>query len=147
MNDIHQLALDLPKLAEALKLQVAEAMRLTAMDFLQRVIPVTPVDTGYCRANWRVGIDSVNKTVSTPPSGAERRANKGRAWYPMPATVKELSGASLYPRNSIYVTNSVHYLQYLEEGSSAKAPAHFVRTAAKDTANHMNEFIAKAKGP
>lgn len=85
----------------------------------QLLVLATPVDTGHARANWQVGLGN-NPTEELPafdPSGQE--------------TI-DRAQATLSTRRTgqvIYIANNVKYLQRLNEGWSAKAPAGFVEKA------------------
>jgi len=71
----------------------------------------TPVDTGRARANWivSVGRPRYQTTPDVDPSGAQAIAQGVRA-------VQSFKGGS------IFITNSLPYIEFLEDGSSKQAP-------------------------
>lgn len=83
------------------------------------LVMATPVDTGHARANWQVGIgqEPTEELDDTDKSGQNTIAR---------------AAAVLSTRRSgeaIYLANNVRYLQRLNEGWSAQAPAGFVEKA------------------
>lgn len=95
---------------------VEKAVRQTVVLCAQGVVLRTPVDTGRARGNWVLGVGSVDTSTSATndPSGAgaigriaaEVAASRGRVFY---------------------VTNSLPYIQRLEDGYSKQAPAGMVK--------------------
>lgn len=91
----------------------------TAIAINQVVVLATPVDTGRARANWQLSIDvpAISELTDTDKSGQET-INKNNAR----ATARR-SG------QTIYLTNNLNYIQRLNQGHSAQAPANFVEEA------------------
>ncbi|EGK71906.1 hypothetical protein METUNv1_01684 [Methyloversatilis universalis FAM5] len=95
---------------------VDKAVRQTVVLCAQGVVLRTPVDTGRARGNWVLGVGTINSGTSAAndPSGAgaigriaaEVAASRGRVFY---------------------VTNSLPYIQRLEDGYSKQAPAGMVK--------------------
>lgn len=85
----------------------------------QTVVLATPVDTGRARANWQVGIGSPVKqaTDETDPNGQPTISRNGSRI------------SSRKAGDTIYLSNNVAYIGYLNQGSSAQAPAGFVEQA------------------
>ncbi len=105
--------------ASQVKIGGSKALRATALVISQTVIGATPVDTGHARANWQVGIDApiTEEIDEEDQSGA--------------ATITKNAGTirAATPQKSIILSNNVPYIQQLNEGSSAQAPAQFVQLA------------------
>ncbi len=100
----------------------SDLLRATALVINQTVIGATPVDTGHARANWQVGIDApiTEEIEEEDQSGA--------------ATIARNAGTirGSTPQRSIILSNNVPYINRLNEGSSAQAPAMFVQLAVAD---------------
>lgn len=92
-------------------------IRAIALDFVQRVIPQTPVDTGRARAGWTA--------VPRSPRVGGQGASLGRS----ESEYKERRGRG---RFSATLTNAVPYITYLELGSSQQAPSGFVRLTLRE---------------
>lgn len=91
----------------AVKIQAAGAV-------LRDLVTATPVDTGRARGNWQVGLGSpVRDARGVVALGAAISQGLGKA-----ARAKE--------GQDIYVSNNVEYIQALNDGWSAQAPAGFV---------------------
>ena len=97
----------------------SNALRTLALVINQTVIGATPVDTGHARANWQVGIDApISKEIEEEDKSGE-------------ATIARNAGTirGATPKKSIILSNNVPYINVLNEGSSAQAPAQFVQIA------------------
>lgn len=91
----------------------------------QGVVIATPVDTGRARANWRPSIGApITQTLPQPP-------NKGAGLRSALEAGEEVAGRYKGGMNSptVHITNSLPYIQYLNDGSSKQAPRNFVSTA------------------
>lgn len=131
-----------------IKERISRVMRAAAFDATRQLLMQNPVDTGYSRANWRIALNDPDITVSVPPDYLQRRGGawwrgiKTKGWYPqqtptVPPDVKI--------DDVIYVTNSVGYVRYLEEGSSKQAPAHFIKGIAQAVSARMGRYIREAQ--
>jgi hypothetical protein len=110
--------------------QVAEnadkVVRKVALAADQIVVLATPVDTGRARANWIASLDAASSDVKDGPSSPGAGANE--ALQQARSSVKHYDG----DRNaSVHITNNLPYISKLNDGSSAQAPANFVRTAVQ----------------
>jgi hypothetical protein len=78
----------------------------------QTAVLKTPVDTGRARANWMVSIGTPNLS-ETPSTSADVALQQGR----------DAIGSYQLGQGGIFISNSVPYIQQLDQGSSAQAPA------------------------
>jgi hypothetical protein len=101
---------------------VDDTVRKVALVANQAVIMATPVDTGRARANWQVSIDTEldAELDSTNVQGTLSR-NQG-----------VIRG---YRGGTIILQNNLPYIEALNNGSSAQAPAGFVEKAVQAAAN------------
>lgn len=97
----------------AFERELEEEVRPAIIALDQAIVSGTPVDTGRARANWFMDFGSAPDRITT--SSAAPNTGRGNAW-----TV----GAG-----SIFIHNSVEYITYLDEGSSAQAPQGIVDPA------------------
>jgi hypothetical protein len=79
-----------------------------AIFLLERVVDVTPVDTGRARGNWQV-------TVGAPAEGEVKGTDKRGGSTVSKGAAKILS----LPLDDTYITNNVHYITYLDKGTMA----------------------------
>lgn len=94
----------------------------------------TPVDTGRARASWMISEKTI--PTGTPPPGA----------YATPATaaalekVKDITGTQV-----VYIVSNLDYIEPLENGHSAQAPAGMVQIAIATAAAKIKLMIKKLK--
>lgn len=108
---------------------LAEADTLTKRitgEMLQGVIVATPVDTGQARSNWRVGVGSVDGTTdeSTDKSG-QGAISRGIA------TIQSGGGLG----KVVYISNSLSYVERLNNGWSMQAPKNFMQITFMNVVN------------
>ncbi len=104
--------------------QSANAVRRAAVVADQVVTTTTPVDTGRARANWLASIGLVPKQEAEVDPPEQTGAT---------AITKALAIISTYRtgQGTIFISNNVNYIQFLEAGSSAQAPSGMVRQAVQ----------------
>lgn len=123
--------MDLDKFAERIRtigtqvtVNVDRNVNEAAALILATVVPATPVDTGRARSNWVVSIGTPLLVERGPPfdKTGSSAISRGRA--------------AIYGRNpevptTIYICNNLPYIQRLNEGWSAQAPAGYVQEAVQ----------------
>lgn len=93
----------------------------TAIVIDQAVVIATPVDTGRARANWQVGLGvPVTEATEDTDQGGQGTITKNGA------TIR-----ARQPKQNIYISNNVNYIEALNDGSSSQAPANFVGIAVR----------------
>jgi len=99
-------------------------LRWVALETFRRLIMKTPVDTGRARGSWRVSIGS--------PVLNESGINDRTGSYALGV------GASVINRvrnmQTIWLTNSVPYIEKLEQGHSNQAPSGMVSLTMREMA-------------
>ena len=80
------------------------------------IVYQTPYKTGLARGNWRI-------TVGQRPSGAIDRKDEGEGV--IISEISSLKGSSVFA--NIFISNNLHYIEDLEEGSSGQAPSGILR--------------------
>jgi hypothetical protein len=99
--------------------KVLVVQKKVALQCLEGIVNMTPVDTGRARGNWQV-------TIGSPKQGHdwERKDKGGSATIDQGrSTVNELSSPG-----TVYITNNLPYILALENGrSSTQAPQGMVR--------------------
>lgn len=100
-------------------------VRRVALAADQAVVVATPVDTGRARSNWLVTIDAPDPR-EIPPYSQDDGAGSARAAV---AQGQAAIAAFAAGNRAIYITNNLPYIERLNQGSSAQAPASFVQQA------------------
>lgn len=100
-------------------------MKGAALIGLRTVILATPVDTGRARGNWNVGINEVDPTArSEDPSGRN-------------AIARGTQVIGSYVTGTITLSNGLPYIQALDQGHSAQAPAGMTAQAKLAVRNYI----------
>ena len=86
------------------------------------LVPATPVDTGFARANWRA---SLNAPAAEPVSFLDP---SGQSTMSRIATV----GLRYRVGETVFIINRAPYIGSLNAGSSPQASAGFVNKAVRD---------------
>lgn len=109
--------------------EVNRVKRLAALACDQTVVLSTPVDTGRARSNWIVtngepNDGTIEPYAPTTQGGLGETANANAAL----AQGRDEIGRSK-PEQDICITNNLEYIEPLNRGHSAQAPAMFVEEA------------------
>jgi hypothetical protein len=111
------------KIAENLGREVEKVVRKAALRVDQVVVMGTPVDTGRARGGW---ILTIGKPSSEGPPDTPLDPGGGSAMAQAVSASKGFK-AGKGVLGSIFITNNVEYIQALEDGRSAQAPAGMVK--------------------
>lgn len=125
-DKIKRVAVNVPKNAD-------EIVRKVALAADQTITMATPVDTGRARANWQVGI-------GVAPSGTvEYSGGAGGAVSYAIGTATNVVTTYKGQPGGIWLVNNLPYIQRLNEGWSAQAPAKFVEQALDTAVSAIKE--------
>ncbi len=133
-------SLQLEKFKDKVEGRLDLVLQKVALDLTKKVTLKTPVDTGRARASWNVGVNNVDtrmvpEKVSMSQTGAFQKAiNRAR---------REI--ARLIWGDTLYITNNVRYIKYLERGSSTQAPNGMVETTLIDYPLIVKDATREAK--
>lgn len=116
------------KLAGNLEKEVSRVSISAALEMLDNLVMVTPVDTSNAISNWQISIGSPPSGEVVPyfPGhlGSTRRASAKAAY-----NVGSEHLNSKQPGQSIYLSNLAPYIVNLNNGSSRQHPGGFVENA------------------
>lgn len=117
--DLEHLARRMREYGEQIEVNANETAIGTALAIDQALVLATPVDTGRARANWQA-------STSAPITQANDDTDKqgGATISRNAARIRQRLGGQ-----DIFITNNVPYIEQLNQGSSAQAPANFVEQA------------------
>ena len=97
-----------------------------AGEMLQQVVVATPVDTGQARGNWRVSVGVLDKkTDQTQDRSGQGSITKGIA------TIQSGGGIG----KVVYISNSLKYIEKLNNGWSMQAPKNFMQISFMNVVN------------
>lgn len=104
--------------------------RALILDVDSRLVLATPVDTGRARAGWNVSKNTPD--LSAPPDRTSRD----------PIDLAPSSN----PNTDYYDTNNVEYIQPLNDGHSAQAPAGFVEASVAASREFGQQIVRTIDG-
>lgn len=96
----------------------------------QALTSATPVATGFARSAWIPSFGSADTAPLKRPTtekAAKASARTRRAFGA--AQAKQIAESYKLSQGRVFISNNVGYVQYLNAGSSAQAPAMFVEKA------------------
>lgn len=108
--------------------------RAITLEGLGRLIRRTPVDKGTARANWNVAKDAPNRSNDPGRLRADIAHNQAAG-----ARTIATFGAG----ESLFITNSLPYIEDLEKGSSKQAPNGMVAITAAEMQNIASREAAR----
>lgn len=128
-NDLASFSEKIRQAAQNIERNSVEIQKDIAMRVLTEVVQATPVDTGRAISNWLVESGSapsyhLDEAHTPGQSGTTRESNIQQT-----VDIGDKRIAS-HRKGELHITNNLDYIADLNEGSSKKAPAHFVQIAA-----------------
>lgn len=132
MASPRQFSRNIRRLAQRLEAGVEQRVRRTALAIDQAVVLGTPVDVGRARSNWQVTLDAPaegTRDAFVPGEGGATGAANARAAIAEGQQV--IASYRIGQNRTIHITNNLPYIQALNDGSSAQAPAGFVEEAVQ----------------
>lgn len=115
----------------------SEARNAAGVQFIARVVPRVPVDTGRARANWNAGVGAPNTFVD------EDRYDPGANKTPI-RIKREIR--PLAKTGKLFISNHLVYINRLEDGWSKQAPAGFMTITAFEIKLIANDILLAALG-
>lgn len=113
-------------LAVRVEQNVERTVKRVALAVDQAVVLATPVDTGRARSNWIAQIgDPARRTVEPYAEGNAGGSAEGA----LSQASHEIDRFRL--GQDIYISNNLPYIERLNQGHSAQAPAGFVEEAVE----------------
>lgn len=128
-----QFSVDISRFVEKANGNIERAARQAVVLAAQGLIARTPVDTGQARGNWVFGAGAINYEVVE----TRRDASGGATLGAISAAVMTVRIASV---PYLYVSNSLPYIQRLEDGWSQQAPAGMVKATLAELPRQIEAF-------
>jgi len=135
MADNAQFSLDARAFCDAAKADMLAVTKKAMIDMSNRVIDMSPVDTGRFRSNWEIGQDAVPDEVSPDigpfPQGPEVKAR-------LASQVNSITDDVRF----IFLANILPYAYKLEmEGWSKQAPAGMLRVVVPEFQSYLDKAV------
>jgi hypothetical protein len=101
--------------ADCFDLEIEDAVDALVMQLTEDIILSTPVDEGTARANW-------NASLGYPDKSHDLNLNDETGISTVNDAAAIVKAFSNGEDGTYYLTNSLPYIEYLENGSSSKNP-------------------------
>lgn len=119
VTNLRQLNKNFDKIAKSLGLTVVTVQKKLAFDIFADIVADTPVDTGRAMNNWNISVGTSDRST-TDKGGSEGGIKGGKRGEAAAAL------AGLRPFSTVWISNSLPYIVFLNEGSSDQAPSGWV---------------------
>lgn len=127
MSDFDRIILNF---AEQTAEQIKELRMNVHKELVASVVMDTPVDTGMARRNWQAAKDSIPTGIipyAGDPSAAGAQA------------VSEAQAQAFGEDGTFYFVNNVHYVPYLENGTSKMAAVGMAKKNVERIKNNLRQ--------
>ncbi|WP_275150686.1 hypothetical protein [Citrobacter koseri] len=139
MGENAQFSLDVKAFVEATKRDMLEVTKKAVIDVSNRVVDMSPVDTGRFRSNWEIGQDVVPDSAQ-PEMGPYPRGPEVKA------RLASQAGAITRDVRFIFLANTLPYAYRLEmEGWSKQAPAGMLRVVVPEFQTYLDKAAQEVK--
>ena len=99
----------------------------------QALVVSTPVLTGYARSGYSPSTGAPDPGPAVPDRNADvARAQAAKLFAKHKQASELLASGYRLSQGAVFIVNAVHYVRYLNQGTSAQAPALFVEAAIAD---------------
>lgn len=118
-NSLADFAKRMNKRADRLDFSLNERIKVAAKAGLKWLTLGTPVDTAAALSNWEISLSGpVVRYFSLPPYIPGNRSASAAEAYTIGSAKIDMKK----PGDSIWISNSIEYIEQLANGSSAQAP-------------------------
>lgn len=141
LTGLNKLKADISHLTDHIRNTPERVLSIAGKHLYTALINRTPVLTGVARAGWVASFDRPPPRIIPKTKQIGRKAQQASP-LPAPAVPNFLSlagnvnqavftksGKGSRKSRTLYIANYVPYVQYLEAGSSSKAPAYFIQSS------------------
>lgn len=118
---------DVKKFAKITGDNIATVMKTAGIEIFKSVTNLSPVDTGRARASWNMSINEINLAVKPPGE------------YGPHLEFPSFEGFEF--KNTIYISNNLNYIEYLERGSSSQAPRGMLAISVRNYKRYIKEAV------
>lgn len=140
---------DIRRFTDGVEKRLSLILETTAKDLHARVRDITPYRTGRARASWNIKENS-SDNVPAPDIGlggldaTEQDISSANVFYD--SLIRSKSDFKISPgANQVHITNTVEYIEDLNNGSSRQAPAGFFQAVVASAPLIAEQSIRKAK--
>lgn len=118
------------RILRALNETIQDVVGRLQLSVFQILTTETPVDTGFARGAWTPSLGTAQNAELVPPRRREAKKSAGeRNLVANRAKAEAIARTYQISQGPVFISNNVPYIGFLNEGSSAQAPARFVEAA------------------
>lgn len=118
------------RVSDELRALIERAMRRLTFRVFQALTSANPVDTGFSRAGWIPSTQAPAPGPSTRPTvRSDAEALAARLFAKHSDAARAIRDGYKLQSGAVYIVNNVGYVIYLNQGTSAQAPAMFIERA------------------
>jgi hypothetical protein len=136
---------DIGKFTDMVEGKMQSFVQEFCFDLAKEVIQATPIDTGFCRANWTAYLNSEYIDANLPEKGTQ-----DQTWPEASAVLSSMAFtlASALPGDTIHLVNNCSYVLILEDGGlddrgNMRSARNFVKMALAQTDEIAHRVIAR----
>lgn len=145
VKGVKETKLELRALSEALDINMTTMIQKTIFDVLDGITSKNPVLTGRSRASWNVTLGKVDPS-NLPASGFS--VDGGISIGEISSILNSRkAGLEIKPYAKYFITNSVEYIEALENGHSKRAPNGMVAITVSEFTKVVRAALKVARGP
>jgi hypothetical protein len=124
------------QIRQLLEKRCIDVKKMVVFEYFRQVTIATPVDTGRMRWGWFITVNAPSNTV--PPEGS----------YSIPDVFSHTEGniASVTIGDTLYLTNNVPYVTFVNDGTRKMAGRHFVEIATIRTKTRWQHWRQRDNG-
>lgn len=141
MSDLNQFSVRMSSIAKDVLLRTERVVRAAALAADAAVVTATPVDTGRARSNWLVEIDLPANGTREPyaPGSKLGLGDSANLSAAIEHAAERISGFNIENNSEIHITNNLHYIGDLNNGTSRQAPENFVQIGVSAAAEKVRQ--------
>lgn len=134
VRNLNKLNKNFDRIADRVGVSVVTLQKKLAFDIFADIVEQTPVDTGRAMNNWNISVGTVDGSVTEEGGspGGIQSAKEG---------IAAASLAGLHPFSTVWISNSLPYIVFLNEGSSDQAPSGFVERSIRNNLSSLTVVL------
>lgn len=136
MSDLKGFERDLDEFAESIGIKTEQVIKKIALQIFNGVVLKTPVDTGRARASWVIGIE---RPVNSPALSESQEFGPQEAVSFAFQELAELN--EIGPDSTVFISNSLPYIETLENGNSKQAPEGMVAVTLAEVESGLKRLV------
>lgn len=125
IRNLKRFEVNIDKFADQIGVELSLVIKKLAFDIFADVVAGTPVDTGRAMNNWMISVG--NPSRSTTDKGGNKASVKAAK-----RSAADAELAQVRPFDTVWISNNLPYITFLEEGCSKQAPNGWVARAIQN---------------